>query len=65
MPDEKLESEDESEGGEEAEELEVVGEKQKSKGKAKAVPKKARKEHNEWDGSSDGVYEMLWISSFY
>ncbi|KAJ7346459.1 hypothetical protein DFH08DRAFT_809371 [Mycena albidolilacea] len=42
IPDEKLDSGDESEGGEEAEEPEEVGKKRKSKGKAKAEPKKVR-----------------------
>ncbi|KAJ7349969.1 hypothetical protein DFH08DRAFT_807292 [Mycena albidolilacea] len=51
VPDKKLDSGDESEGGEEAEEPEEVGKKQKSKGKAKVVPKKAKKEHEEQDGS--------------
>jgi hypothetical protein len=65
MPDEKLDSGDESDDGEGTEEPEEVGKKQKSKAKAKASLKKARKEHEEWDGSSDGVYEMLLNSSFY
>ncbi|KAJ7349402.1 hypothetical protein DFH08DRAFT_959553 [Mycena albidolilacea] len=58
VPDEKMDSGDESEGGEETgapedpEELVEVGKKRKNKGKAKAAPKKARKEHEERDGSS-------------
>ncbi|KAJ7343741.1 hypothetical protein DFH08DRAFT_961890 [Mycena albidolilacea] len=57
--DEKLDSGDESTGGEEAEEPEEVRKKQKRKGKAKAAPKKAKKERKERDGSSV-VKSALW-----
>jgi hypothetical protein len=72
VPDERLDSGDESEGGEGSEEPETAEEirkKRKRKGKAKAVPKKAKvdreEEHEERDGSPEGVYETLFFSSFY
>jgi hypothetical protein len=67
VPDERLESGDESEGGEGLEGPEApeeVGEKRKGKGKSKAAPKKPRVDREEWDGSSEGAYEMLSCSSF-
>jgi hypothetical protein len=65
VPDERLDSGDESEVGEGSEEPEEVGKKRKGKGKAKAAPKKARKECEERDGPSAGAYEMLSNFSFY
>jgi hypothetical protein len=72
IPDERLHSSDESEGGEgseEPEETAEVGRKQKGKGKAKASLKKARvdreEECEERDGPSEGAYETLLISCFY
>jgi hypothetical protein len=69
--DERIESGDDSEGGEGSEEPEgtaEVGKKRKGKGKAKASPKKARvdreEEREERDGPSEGVYETLTSSSF-
>jgi hypothetical protein len=68
VPDKRLEYGDESEGGEGSEGLEAleeVGEKRKRKGKSKAAPKKLRVDREERDGSPEGVYEMLFSSSFY
>jgi hypothetical protein len=69
VPDERLDSGDESEVGEglgEPQEPEEVGKKGKGKGKAKVASKKARKEHEERDGpSAGGAYETLLNSSFY
>jgi hypothetical protein len=72
IPDERLDSGDESEGGEgseEPEETAEVGRKQKGKGKAKASLKKVRvdhkEEHEERDGSSGGAYDTLSVPSLY
>ncbi|KAJ7352240.1 hypothetical protein DFH08DRAFT_805517 [Mycena albidolilacea] len=54
VPDERLESGDESGGGEGSEALEEIGEKRKRKGKSKAVPKKPRVDREERDDSSEG-----------
>jgi hypothetical protein len=71
VPDERIESSDDSEGGEGSEEPEgtaEVGKKRKGKGKAKVSPKKARvdreEEREEQDGPSEGAYETLSSSSF-
>jgi hypothetical protein len=63
VPDEKLGSEDESEGGKEPEEPEEVGKKRKGKAKAKATPKRVRREREERESSSERAYETLWIFS--
>jgi hypothetical protein len=72
VPDERIDSGDDSKGGEGSEESEgtaEVGKKRKGKGKAKVSPKKAKvdreAEHEERDGSSGGAYETLLFSSFY
>jgi hypothetical protein len=72
VPDKRLDSGDESEGGDGSEEPEAMvetGKKRKGKGKAKAVLKKARvdceEEHEERDGSLRGAYDALSNSSLY
>jgi hypothetical protein len=68
VPDERLESGNESKGGEGSEGPEApeeVGEKRKRKGKSKVAPKKPRVDCEERDGSPEGAYETLFSSSFY